>query len=60
MTKTERANYIARIIELESQLEDAYVVIDLKDADNDDLRAENRALKGQLQQLRIDRRYEVA
>lgn len=60
MTKTERANYIARIIELESQLEDAYVKIDLQGADLEDRDGQIRSLKGQLQQLRIDRRYEVA
>ena len=48
-----------RIEELEAQLEDAFVVIDLKDEENADLRNENRALKGQLMMLRADRRYVV-
>jgi len=41
-----------RIKELEAQLEDAYVIIDLQQADLDEYMAENRALKAQNRALR--------
>ena len=48
-----------RIAELESQLEDAYVVIDLCREEIQDKEALVASLRGQLQMLRLDRRYEV-
>jgi hypothetical protein len=56
---TEKAA-IARILELEQQLEDAYVKIDLLGEEVQDKEYVIASLKGQLQNLRIDRRYEVA
>jgi len=49
-----------RIQELESQLEDAYVKIDLLQEDRDELWEAFHKAKGQLALLRIDRRYEIA
>lgn len=49
-----------RIRELESQLEDAYVKIDLLEEERDEFRSAFQTAKGQLNLLRIDRRYEVA
>ena len=51
---------IERIKELESQLEDAYIMIDLLREDSQDKDFLIASLKGQLAQLRLDRRYEVA
>ena len=59
MTDEERARFARKILELEAQLEDAYIKIDLAECERDDLKEENRALRGQLQILRTDRRYVV-
>lgn len=50
---------IERILELEAQLEDAYVVIDLCREEIQDKEELIASLRGQLQLLRFDRRYEV-
>lgn len=46
-----------RILELESELEDAFVVIDLQQEENNELREENRVLRAQVQNMLIDHRY---
>lgn len=48
-----------RIRELEEQLEDAYVKIDLLEEERDEFRSAFFKAKGQLNLLRIDRRYVV-
>jgi len=47
------------IAELEAQLEDAHVTIDLLHEALDERDEQVRALKGQLNLLRLDRRYVV-
>jgi hypothetical protein len=48
-----------RIQELEQSLEDAHVIIDLQREELWEKEEMIASLKGQLQNLRIDRRYEV-
>lgn len=49
-----------KIEALEEEVRELTTLLDLRDAYTDDLMEENKALKGQLQLLRSDRRYEVA
>ena len=49
----------ARIIELEELLEDRNTLVDIQAESIHELEGYVRVLKGQLQQLRVDRRVEV-
>lgn len=51
--------FLERIAELEEQLQDAYTLIDLQAEEIEEKKAAIRALKGQLQIVRQDRRYEI-
>jgi len=54
------ANAVAKIKELEAQINDLHVIVDLQREEISEIRAENKALKGQLSIIRTDRRAEVA
>ena len=49
-----------RIKEAEELINDLYILLDLKDEEINDLRNENKMLRGQLSRIIVDRRVEIA